>query len=1084
MPENPEKDPVLSQSLALYLLIAVLALVFCLGWALWEEFFGLRPWKTYQRAFVARYEAYLKKQVPVQAAKEKAIEASAEYQSLQQQLAGLKSSTAPPAKELDDQAARVDARTTAVLNVLTTARAYVGSRVYEIEHTSSHSGKASIQKDLDRYKAGPFVVELPPAQAGGKPEKLSVSFDQLQDEFNILQQEKGKLLLQKAALLKPASELQAKVDSYVKDHIDGLTVESLRGIQKKYADYDVQIQQINNPDAGIVDRCESCHVGIREPVVLTRKVMGNDTTAGAFTSHPDMELLHIHDPEKFGCTPCHNGNGMDIAHVEKAHGHDEHWLWPLYPKENVEAGCQQCHARDMVVDHAPVLSQGKDLFMWRGCMGCHQYKGYNTEPDELVATERSIEQLEKDRVTDQLDVQKSIQAGDQAPDNETAQKMYLKANELQVTISKINLQVDELDRRTKYLMMDEKKVGPDLKEVAVKIHPDWIPVWLNNPHAWRPTTRMPRFRFDEDELEAVSAFIWQGAIKATLPKQAPGDPVKGKQTFETRGCMGCHSVGEGANRVGGWFAANLTRVGEKDNYDYLVRWIHNPRERTEPYCPYEKRDLTAEDYKKHGLPFVFDHEHSKCPNDGHELQVEQMTVMPNLRLSIQEARDIASYLETLKEKDPSSYPAAPYLNDPKLKEKGEMIVRSYGCAGCHEIAGFENEKGIGTELTVEGSKPLEQMDFALFVREAEREGWYNHKGFFEHKLAQPEIFDKGMVKAEGEELKMPDFFEPVDAKMTKAVPEVGAESKEQIEALTTFLMGSVTSEYPQRYFYEPSGQGKDIQEGWWIVKKYNCEGCHQFTLGQSSVLMTLPQYQTPDGKGQLPPRLLTEGARVNPDWLARFLANPSLSDTDTDRDGVRSYLKVRMPTFYLSPLEIRKLVRFFQALSQQPIPYIPRKLEPLTAQETDMARALFTSQAAPCLKCHAIGLPAHDQYASAPNFLLAAQRLKPDWVKHWILDPALIDPGTAMPSGLFKQAEGHEVFAGPTPPIFKGYNGDQAQLLVRYMFELTPQEQQRLIQMSGKNLMPASAKPATSELRRRNPPRRERALVGMLSPAH
>jgi len=26
---------------------------------------------------------------------------------------------------------------------------------------------------------------------------------------------------------------------------------------------------------------------------------------------------------------------------------------------------------------------------------------------------------------------------------------------------------------------------------------------------------------------------------------------------------------------GGTFAANLTRVGEKDNYDYLVRWVHN-----------------------------------------------------------------------------------------------------------------------------------------------------------------------------------------------------------------------------------------------------------------------------------------------------------------------------------------------------------------------------------------------------------------------------------------------------------------------------------------------------------------------------
>ena len=1058
MPDSPDKDPVVSQSLAVYLLIASVLLVITLWWALYDEFFGLRPWKVYQRAFVQRYGAFLRKQIPLQRGKEKAIESSAEYLSLKQRLGDMEKETAPKVKELDAESARVDARTAAVLNLLTTARAYVGSQIYIIEHTSSRGSKQSLQKDLDKYESGPFQLILPPAQLGGNEERLRLTFDQLEDKFSELQKEKGDLLLEKAGLLHPVSELQNQVDSYVKDHLDGPTVEALRGLQKKNDDFTVEIKQINNPDAGIVDRCESCHVGIREPVVMTRKDMGGtkDPMSAAFTSHPDPDLLTIHDPDKYGCTPCHNGNGMDIAHVEKAHGHDEHWLWPLHPMENVEAGCLQCHSSDMVLAHAPTLSRGKQLYEWRGCMGCHVYQGYDSEPAELLTTQRTIEQAEQQRAEDRLEVQKSIQAGDQAPDNETAQKLYLKANELQVSISKISLEIDQQDRRVKNLLQDMKKVGPDLKEVRMKLRPEWIPVWLQNPHAFRPTTKMPRFRLDEDELPAVSAFIWQSGLNGQLPKQPAGDPAKGKDSLQTRGCLGCHSVGEGPNAVGGWFAANLSRVGEKDNYDYLVRWVHNPRERTNPYCPYEKRDLTAQDYQKHGLPFVFDREHSKCPNDGHELLVEQMTPMPNLRLSWDEARNIASYLMTLKEKDPSSYAPAPYLNDPKLKAKGEEIVRRYGCAGCHEIAGLENEGRIGTELTAEGSKPLEQMDFALFIKQAKEKDWYSHKGFFEHKLAKPELFDEGMIKAEGEELKMPDFdFENKPG---------------EVRALTTFLMGSVTSEYPERYFYRPSDYRRDIQEGWWVVQKYNCMGCHQFTLDQSSVLMNLPQYQTPDGKSQVPPRLLTEGARVNPEWLARFLANPALNDKDTDRDGVRSYLKLRMPTFYFSPIEIRKLVKFFQALSQQPMPYIPARQEPLTEQEIAMARALFTSPGAPCLKCHAIGAPSHDQYATAPNFLLAADRLKPDWARHWILDPALIDPGTAMPSGLFKLQADHYVFAGPTPPSFKGYNGDQAELLVRYLFELTPQEQQRLIQMSGSNLNPASAKPKTTENRRKPRP--------------
>src|SRR2546429_2475363 len=76
----------------------------------------------------------------------------------------------------------------------------------------------------------------------------------------------------------------------------------------------------------------------------------------------------------------------------------------------------------------------------------------------------------------------------------------------------------------------------------------------------------------------------------------------------------------------------------------------NARERTRPYCPYEKKDIGPEDYKKKGLPFVFDLDRSKCPNDGHELQVQNMTVMPSLRLSESDAEDVASYLITLKKK--------------------------------------------------------------------------------------------------------------------------------------------------------------------------------------------------------------------------------------------------------------------------------------------------------------------------------------------------------------------------------------------------------------------------------------------------
>jgi mono/diheme cytochrome c family protein len=460
--------------------------------------------------------------------------------------------------------------------------------------------------------------------------------------------------------------------------------------------------------------------------------------------------------------------------------------------------------------------------------------------------------------------------------------------------------------------------------------------------------------------------------------------------------------------------------------------VHNPRQRSAPYCTFEKKDLTAEDYQRKGLPYVFDLEHSKCPNDGHELQVQQMTPMPSLRLSEDEARDIASYLLTRKHDD-AGYQNADYMDDAGLKNQGLALVRNYGCAACHEIAGLEEEQRIGTELTKEGSKPIERLDFALLGHKAEAEDWYTHKGFFEHKLENPAVYDTGKEKAKQDRLKMPNFNL----------------SKPEIDAVTTFLTGSVDASVPARYFYNPTDARQDIIDGWWVVRKYNCMGCHKVHPGQNSTLDGMAKYQDPDWKDQRPPTLIGEGARVNPEWLMRFLNNPALSETDTNRDGVRQYLKARMPTFSFSDGEIRKIVRFFEALSSQAQPFIAEKLDPLTDAERTMARNLFTSEGAPCLKCHMTGDAKHDSHATAPNFTVARDRLKPGWTRRWMLDPALMSPGTAMPSGLFRLDNTRYVFTGPTPPSFNGYTKDHADLLVRYMFQFTPEELTRLRSSAG-----------------------------------
>ena len=1055
MPEKPipEQDPITGKSYAIHYLIATVILIGTLFWALYDEAWGQRPWKAFQDQWKDRYTAFLNTAKSTSTKSEQSIEQDPQYialnQDYQKAYQDSKAQAEEARRKLDDASARL----LAVQSVFTDRRAYVNALTYELETSTSASAKASKQKEIDKYKAEQATVEFPDGT------KKKFTFPQLEETYNEIRDERTKLSLELGDVLKPVTAAKAKMDEYISDHMVDLTPQQIQGLRKRATDWDPAIVQINVADANIVDRCESCHMNTRESLKVTPAAMTAkgakqpDEYARAFASHTEPELLQIHDPEKFACSPCHQGNGRATTSVEKAHGNYEHWLWPLYPKENSEAGCQSCHSADMVLASGDVqwhtINDGKDLFRQRGCMGCHRYEGYDKEPEDLNSVGQQIKQIETQKKENAKNTADLMKQADAAASNDEANALNTKAVDLRVANSRLDARLQQLDFQSHSLMQDQKKVGPNLKDARLKLNKNWIPVWLKKPSDFRPTTKMPNFRLSDHQIQAISAYIWQSGFTDELPKHKPGNAAHGQELFETRGCLACHSIGEGDQMQGGTFAANLTRVGEKANYDYLVRWIHNARQRTRPYCPYEKKDIGPEDYAKKNLPYVFDLDHSKCPNDGHELQVQNMTVMPSLRLSPEDAEDIATYLMTQKKQEPSSYADASFMDDPNLKEEGKKWVRFYGCGGCHEISGMEDEGRIGTELTFEGSKPIERLDFALFTEASQRGGkdaepiknqedlarlpdgpakdpWYDHKGFFEHKIAEPNVYDQGKVKTETEALRMPN------AHLTK----------EQVLDLTTFLLGSQETSLPASYQYKPGDARHDIQEGWWVVKKYNCMGCHQFIPGQRTILMGLKQYQ--EAQEQLPPKLLTEGARVDPEWLRKFLSNPALNTTDTNRNGVRPYLKVRMPTFSFSDNELRKLVRFFEALSQQPLPYIPEEVPTLTAKESGMARSLFSSTAAPCLKCHATGDQAHDRIATAPNFLLAKERLKPDWVERWITDPQAISPGTSMPSGLFKQENNQWVFAGPTPPTFNGFEGDHRKLLTDYIFQLTPEEQKRV----------------------------------------
>src|SRR5437762_1976394 len=712
---EPQRDPIVSRSTSAIILVCTLLLIFSAGWALYDEGFYQRPWKGMQREFVKRYTAYLKS-IRKDAGKDEAeIKETPEYQQLNEEARAALDKVKDEVAARDRRVAQIQAKLDAVTEPFQNQRGRIVVITYKLETSPKGSFWERYYKSaLESKKKEQVAVDLP-AEEGGKTARQKMDFAQLEEAFNGLREEKATVLGEKAELLKEPTELAKKREDYLKDQVSLLPQKSIDDLIRKNQssfDYTILGHQLNVNDYAIVDRCEVCHLGTREPLNIKASDMAPagpgkkpDDLAAAFVSHPRKELLQIHNPEKFGCSACHGVNGRATTSVEKGHGLNPFWLHPLFHRENTEAGCQMCHANDRVTQGADTLNLGKDLFYQRGCMGCHRMEAFDRETDALTNARQQITQLEEQIAANERLSKFDTDSSANASDDTEVRRLLADAESLRVQNSQLAARIDELNLQTRYLLQDQKKVGPNLKDIRLKLRKEWIPVWLKDPQAFRPGTKMPTFwRFTEDkeegaeDLKAVAAYLWQNSFDGKVPAQQQGDKNHGKELFESRGCLACHSIGEEDAKMGGTFAANLTKVGEKANFDYIVRWIYNPRERWVPNCLKEKRDLTPEDYAKHGKPFVFDTElNSKCPNDGAELQVQNMTVMPNLRLSEQDARDVATYLFSLS--SPPSYGDVSFMDDPKLVEEGKAEIKQYGCAGCPEIKGFEDEQRTGTELT-------------------------------------------------------------------------------------------------------------------------------------------------------------------------------------------------------------------------------------------------------------------------------------------------------------------------------------------------------------------------------------------------
>ena len=505
------------------------------------------------------------------------------------------------------------------------------------------------------------------------------------------------------------------------------------------------------------------------------------------------------------------------------------------------------------------------------------------------------------------------------------------------------------------------EVGPSLLHVANKLDHDWVYQWLSNPRRMNRASRMPQFfslgedssplerRRSATEIACIVDYLFDAAQPVDYEDlDVEGDLEHGKYLVENVGCTGCHEIGPSLEALGTVrkFGPNLANLRSKISIPWLFHWLKAPGQ----YSP--------------------------------------STRMPNLRLSDQEAIDIAAYLVGMG--PDASIKAGPspsseivdaiameFLTtavspleaqerldamtpDTKRVFVGEKLIVRYGCFGCHEILGFEDRPRIGTSLSEIGSKAVGRLDFGFAPIPHTREAW------LARKMAAPRSFDAGRIKKPHERLKMPEF----------------GFSDDEVAALTTALLSfrKETITLDKQRILTP--EEARLEKGRRLIRHYNCQGCHVLEGKGGDYAQTIMD------KAYSPPPLDGEGVKVQPEWLFAFLKKP---------ETIRPWLRARMPAFLLSDEEINGILGYFAALAKQVFPFHSVPEIVLSEEELNAGAELIAM--AKCMQCHQFTEDTEMSAADlAPDLSLSPQRLMPDWIVRWLEDPQVLQEGTRMPS--------------------------------------------------------------------------------------
>lgn len=122
--------------------------------------------------------------------------------------------------------------------------------------------------------------------------------------------------------------------------------------------------------------------------------------------------------------------------------------------------------------------------------------------------------------------------------------------------------------------------APDLASEASRIQESWVRQFVELPDLVRPLSQqMPKFNLTAEEARVIASYMSANWVDPGIPAEIPGGPVsaeevqRGRQVFQAKGCVSCHTVGEG---VGGVVGPTLDNAGDRLEPGYIWYHLKNP----------------------------------------------------------------------------------------------------------------------------------------------------------------------------------------------------------------------------------------------------------------------------------------------------------------------------------------------------------------------------------------------------------------------------------------------------------------------------------------------------------------------------